>query len=204
MYLDDVLRVLGRSNDEVAAVFRTGSRVYGTASEASDHDFVAILASPAAKQDLAFGKNVNVVIHGIATFRRAVADESVFALECLFLSPEHRLKEPMPRFTHVLDRHKLAASAIARSTSDLEKAKKRFADDASASKKKLFHALRVPMFALQIAKAGRIVDYGEANPIWRAIVDCDADTWEPFEARYRPIHARLCETLEATGRSKKR
>ena len=205
----DVLRVLGRSDGEVAALFRTGSRVYGTASPASDEDFVAVLARRDARQDLAFGAGVNVVVHGLDTFRDAIADHSVFALECLFLAPEHRLEDPRPPFAFTLDRKKLAASAGGRSAADFAKAGKRFADEPAASKKKLFHALRVPMFALQIARAGRIADYGEAIGLWQEICGRPDEDWEPYLAAYGPLREsgsagssrRPARSAEPAGRS---
>src|SRR4051794_16449930 len=119
-----LLRLLGRPAAEVHALFRCGSRVYGTATATSDEDFVAVLARRDARQDLVFGDNVNIVVHGLDSFRDAVAGQSVFALECLFLAPEHRLLDPRPAFAFKLDRVKLAASASARSTSDFKKAEK--------------------------------------------------------------------------------
>jgi hypothetical protein len=193
-----VLRVLGRADGEVAALFRTGSRVYGTASPASDEDFVAVLARRDARQDIAFGSGWNVVVHGLATFRDAIADHSVFALECLFVAPEHRLKDPRPPFAFTLDRKRLGASAAGRSASDFAKAGKRFAEEPAASKKKLFHALRVPMFALQIARTGRIADYGEANGLWREIAARVDEDWEPYLTAYGPLRERLCRELDAS------
>jgi hypothetical protein len=198
-----VLRVLGRSDGEVAAVFRTGSRVYGTASPGSDEDFVAVLARRDARQDLAFGAGVNVVVHGLDTFRDAIADHSVFVLECLFLPPDHRLKDPRPPFAFALDRGKLAASAGGRSAADFAKAAKRFADEPTASKKKLFHALRVPMFALQIARSGRISDYGEAAVLWSEITARPDEDWQPYREAYGPLRERLCRELDAAAKKRR-
>lgn len=198
-----ILRLLGRPAAEVHALFRCGSRVYGTATATSDEDFVAVLARRDAKQDLLFRDGVNVVIHGLDTFREAIAGQSVFALECLFLAPEHRLVEPRPAFAFKLDRAKLAASASARSTSDFKKAAKQFEEEPLASKKKLFHALRVPMFALQIARGGRISDYGQANPHWAAIRDHESTDWEDYEQGYGPVRDDLVKELAALD-SKKR
>ncbi|WP_438024081.1 hypothetical protein [Sorangium sp. So ce233] len=197
MSLSTVLRVLGRTDGEVHSVFRTGSRVYGTAIATSDEDFVAVLARRDAKQDLAFAPGVNVVVHGLDTFRGALADHSVFALECLFLAPEHRLKEARPPFPFKLDRKKLAASAASRSASDFKKAGARFDEAPEASKKKLFHALRVPLFAVQIAEAGAIHDYGAATPIWREIVADERIDWEDYRRTYGPLRERLCDRLAA-------
>lgn len=200
--LAGVLRVLRRSEGEVAAVYRTGSRVYGTAAPDSDEDFVAVLARRDARQDLAFASGVNVVVHGLDTFRESIADHSVFVLECLFLPREHRLKDPPAPFAFALDRKKLAASAGGRSASDFAKAGKRFAEEPPASKKKLFHAIRVPMFALQIARAGRIVDYGEASPLWREIAARPDEAWGPYRGAYGPLRERLCRELDAAARKR--
>jgi hypothetical protein len=200
----EVLRVLGKGDGEIAAIFRTGSRVYGTASPTSDEDFVAVLARKDARQDLAWGDGVNVVVHGLDTFRDAIADHSVFVLECLFLPPEHRLKDPRPPFAFKLDREKLAASAGGRSAADFAKAGKRFAEEPGPSKKKLFHALRVPMFALQIARTGRLQDYGEANGLWFEIAARVETEWEPYLAEYGPRREQLCADLVALGKQRKR
>ncbi|WP_437333386.1 hypothetical protein [Sorangium sp. So ce394] len=197
MSLSTVLRVLRRNDGEVHSVFRAGSRVYGTATAASDEDFVAVLARRDAKQDLAFAPGVNVVVHGLDSFRHAIAEHSVFALECLFLPPEHRLKGARPPFAFKLDRRKLAASAASRSASDFKKAGARFDDEPEASKKKLFHALRVPLFAVQIAETGAIHDYGAANPYWREILADERLDWEPYRATYGPLREGLCARLAA-------
>ena len=199
----DLLRLLGRSAAEVHALFRCGSRVYGTATATSDEDFVAVLARRDAKQDLVFGDNVNVVVHGLDSFREAIAGQSVFALECLFLPPEHRLLDPRPAFVFKLDRAKLAASATARSTSDFKKAARQLDDEPTASKKKLFHALRVPMFALQIARHGRITDYGQANHHWAAIREHESTDWDDYERLHGPVRDDLLKELAALDSRKR-
>ena len=197
MDITGLLKILGRSPAEAHAVFRCGSRVYGTATAASDEDFVAVLARRDAKQDLVFRDGINVVVHGLDSFREAIAGQSVFALECLFLSPQHRLVDPKPPFSFKLDRARLAASATARSTSDFKKAAKQFEEETLASKKKLFHALRVPMFALQIARSGRITDYGQANHHWTAIRGDESADWEDYQRSYGPVRDDLLAELAA-------
>ncbi len=76
-----------------------GSRVYGTASPESDHDYVVVLVNPAQKQDILFGDNINVVLHGVKTFEAALADGGVFAFEAIFAPKEHCLKAPRPPFS---------------------------------------------------------------------------------------------------------
>src|SRR5262249_6044939 len=131
---------------------------------------------------------------------KALADQSVFAVECFFLPPEHHLKTPRQPFVYKLDRQRLAESAGGRSTSDFKKAARTFAEEPLPAKKKLFHALRVPMFALQIARSGKISDYGEATPMWREIKANESEDWEVFERAYGPLRERLVGELGSVAR----
>ncbi len=198
-----LLQVLKVTDSAVYAAYRVGSRVYGTAGPLSDEDFVAVLSRPDQRQDLAFAKGINVVVHGVATFQKALEDQSVFALECLFAAPAHVLKAPRPPFRHTLDRKKLAISATERSNSDWQKAKKRFVEEPEASKKKLFHALRVPIFALQIAKTGKLGDYAAANAHWTRIQEGPTDDFAFYEQTFGPIReASLVELSKLGGRGR--
>ncbi|APR85838.1 Hypothetical protein A7982_11187 [Minicystis rosea] len=191
----DVLRHLRRSDAEIHSVCRCGSRVYGTAGPASDEDFCVVLTDARAKQDLLFRGGANFVVHGLGSFREALADQSVFALECLFAPAEHRLKEGRPPLSFTLDREKLAASASARSASDFAKAARTFEDEPHAAKKKLFHALRVPLFARQIATRGRLADFTEATPLWIEIAARTETTWAPYAEAYGPLREKTCAEI---------
>src|SRR5262249_36563792 len=121
--------------------------------------------------------------------------QSVFALECLFAPPAHVLKAPARPFRHTLDRKKLAASATERSTSDWQKAKKRFAEEPEPSKKKLFHALRVPVFAVQIANTGKLTDYAAANSYLSHIQPGPTDSFDFYETTFASTRESLCAEL---------
>jgi len=197
MDYEELLALIRRGDAEVHSVFRCGSRVYGTAGPASDEDFVVILADRKAKKDLLFRGGANFVIQGVDAFRDAIAEQSVFALECLFLPPAHKLKETRGAFAFKLDKKRLAGSATGRSDADFAKAARTFDAEPDAAKKKLFHALRVPTFARQIMERGRIFDYAAASPLWNEIRDRDDIEWEPYARAYGPMRERLCESLRA-------
>lgn len=173
--------------------------MYGTAGPDSDHDYLVVLADPGQKQDLLFGDNVNVVVHGAKSFQAALDEPSVFAFEGAFAPPEHRLKEPVPPFSFKLDRKRLAESAAARSLSDYQKAQKRFSDELTPSKKKLFHSIRVPLFALQLARTGRIGDFAEAAEHYVEIFTHPSEDFADYERTYGPLRAALCDELAALG-----
>lgn len=190
-----VLACLKAPDGGVRAAFRVGSRVYGTAGPGSDHDYLVVLERVDQRQDLLFGKDMNVIVHGVRSFQTALDEASVIAFEALFAPPRHRLKEPRTAFSFRLDRRRLAASATARSTSDYEKAKKRFAEEVEPSKKKLFHAVRVPLFALELARSGKIEDYGAANGYFEDILSDPSEDFAHYDATYGPLRERLCGEL---------
>lgn len=190
-----------RQDGEIHSASRCGSRVYGTAGPRSDEDFVVVLADAAARQDLLFVGGVNVVVHGTGSFTRALADQSVFACEVLFAPAEHRLKEGRPPLPYRLDRPKLAASAAGRSDADFKKAGKTFADEPQAAKKKLFHALRVPLFARQLVQNGKIVDFAEAAPLWAEIAGHRETEWAPYAQAYGAMREGLCAWLAKADRA---
>ena len=193
--LDQLLAILRVSMTDVRAACRVGSRVYGTAGPNSDEDFVIILSKPGQKQDLAFADGINIVVHGISTFQTALDDQSVFALECHFAPLEHVMVSPRPAFKYTLDRKKLAISATERSLADWQKGQKKFLDEPDASRKKLFHALRVPAFALQVARTGKLTDFTCANGWHRDIVRGPLDDFSWYADRFARLRQDLCSEL---------
>lgn len=195
--LQQLLVIVKQPDGAVRAAFRVGSRVYGTAGPRSDHDYVVVLVHPAQRQDLLFAEGVNVTLHGVRSFEAALNDGSVFAFEALFAPPPHRLKEPVPPFSYRLDRKRLCESAVARSTSDYEKARNRFSEEIDPSRKKLFHSLRVPLFALELARTGKIANFAAAGEYFEDIMSHPSQDFADYEAAYGPVRARLCEDLSA-------
>lgn len=195
-----LLRIWGRADSEVFALFRTGSRVYGTAHPHSDEDFIAVLTNEKGQRDLIFRKNINIVVYTRSSFQGALDDQSLFAIEAMFLPPEHRLKEPRPPFTYKLDKRRLTDAVTEKSLLDYEKAKKTFKDEPGPAKKKLFHSLRLLLFALQLIKTGRIEDYHEASLLWSEIKQHETIEWSELEEIYGPRREELSEELSALAK----
>ncbi len=200
--LDRLLPILRVAVTDVRAACRVGSRVYGTAGPNSDEDFVVILSKPGQKQDLAFAEGINIVVHGVTTFQTALEDQSVFALECHFAPPEHVIIAPRPAFKYVLDRKKLAVSATERSQADWQKGQKKFLDEPEPSRKKIFHSLRVPAFALQVVKTGKLTDFTSANAWYRDIVQGPLDDFSWYAERFAKVRQDLCAELTKLGRKR--
>jgi hypothetical protein len=124
----------------------------------------------------------------------------VFAFEGVFAPAPHVLKAARPGFPADVDRRRLVASATERSTSDYDKAVKRLADEPEASKKRLFHSLRIPAFALQLARTGEIDDFAVANGWFEAIMACTGDDVAGLAGTYGPLRAAMCDELTALGK----
>ena len=68
-----------------------------------------------------------------------------------------------------IDHSALRREISARSSNSWVRCKKKLTvetDQSAIAIKSLFHSFRIPMFGIQIAKYGRIVDYTEANDLW--------------------------------------
>lgn len=193
--LDRLLSILRVAPLDVRAAYRVGSRVYGTAGPTSDEDFVVVLSKPGQKQDLAFAKGINIVIHGVTTFQTALDDQSVFALECHFAPAEQVIFAPRPAFKYTLDRKKLALSATEKSNADWQKGKKKFLEEPGPSRKKIFHSLRVPAFALQIAKTGKLTDFTVANAWYKDLTQGPDDDFAWYEDRFGQTRQDICAEL---------
>jgi hypothetical protein len=63
-------------------------------------------------------------------------------------------------------------------------------DDYHIGVKSLFHSLRIPMFATQIAISGRITDFSCANFIWDKIKR-KRWTWEELDDEFRELRNQI-------------
>lgn len=195
MKYEELLKTINLTDQAIHAVYCCGSQVYGTANHQSDNDFVVILSNRKAKQDLIFKDQVDVIVHGIDSFNESLSKHNLFALECLFLPKQFCLKEPRPVFDFKLNREKLIDSVTAKSLADFLKAKNQFEDNLESSKKKLFHSIRLLMFAIQILKYGKINDYTQANHYWTEIQNNDMIDWESYYEWDYPIRTLLMAEL---------
>jgi len=167
-----------------------GSRVYGTATEKSDYDFIAIDGSSREKKEFTF-QNVNITLYGKKAFYEELYKCEISALETWFLP-----KEVCPEVTEILHRwmqpvildFKLRASISHKASNSWVKAKKKLTVekdyDPYIAKKSLFHSFRILNFGCQIAEAGKIYNYAGANAYWEAIKDLPAD-WELWNNTFK-------------------
>lgn len=168
------------NNDKIYAIYKYGSRVYGTIHEKSDYDFIVVA-------DKEFITNTSIPHSDINTcsledFQCNLDNNEIWALECVFSTPIYSKH----KFNVVIDIQKLRVAVSRNSSQTFNKAKKKFLSpydkdgELIRGKKALFHSLRVLVFGIQIAKHQKIIDYQEANHYFTEIMHNYSDKWEDY------------------------
>ena len=178
-------------------IYEWGSRVYQTATEFSDWDYIAIVPDdfPEERDQYEFENHTYNIEHEsewLAKLKR----NSVEALECLSLSPKFIVKKTKSYpFTFNPDGAHAAISE--RASIAWVKGKKKLTIekdfDWRGGKKSIWHSLRLYMFGTQCAQYGSIVDFTEANSYYNDIVvakhgNTGKEEWEYLKESYHDLN----------------
>jgi len=168
-----------------------GSRVYGTAREDSDEDYICVLYGP---RPIGFPKQASVKdadyhIFGTFEFQAALDQMEIHALEAYF-HPLRRLKR---YYEFNLDLPKLRKEISGKASNSWVKAKKKIdkEKDYMIGWKSLFHSFRILEFGIQIATKGEIYDFSCSNEIWNEILSMNSKKWKELDNRFRKRHKAL-------------
>lgn len=186
MEAEKILAELG-IQEEVLAIFPYGSRVYGTATADSDHDYIivtkgALLASGAFRDNAISNedRSIQAVLYSRSGFINAINEYEIGALECLSLDPEKVILKKWPFKVQKWDVKELAKKIIQKSSASWHiaemDAKQRYHFSA---KKGMWHALRILDFGIQLKNFGKITQYDSCNDILKSLMgipDDDFDT----------------------------
>lgn len=189
--VDEILKAL-KIKDDVLAIYPYGSRVYGTATEESDYDFIVVLKrgvleSGAFRQNAISDDSGNIqgVLYSRGGFIDAINNYEIGALECLSLPTDQVILRKWPfKVTgwhqKTMVKKVIAKASASRHVADLQ-AKSGYKDRA---KKGMFHALRILHFGLQLKEHQKIIDFSACNPLYhefQAIKDDQFDTRVHYE-----------------------
>lgn len=178
-------------------IYEWGSRVYQTATEFSDWDYIAIVPDdfPKEPDQYEFGNHTYNIEHESDWFAK-LKRNSVEALECLSLSPKFIVKKTKSYpFTFNPDGAHAAISE--RASIAWVKGKKKLTIekdfDWRGGKKSIWHSLRLYMFGTQCAQYGSIVDFTEANSYYNDIVvakhgNTGKEEWEYLKESYHDLN----------------
>jgi ERCC4-related helicase len=165
-----------------------GSRIYGTATEKSDYDFICVCGIKCAYEvKFSFG---DVTYYTETEFINALEEHEISVLECAWIKPIidelHMVIRPL------IDKAKLRAAISAKASNSWVKCKKKLTvgsvepkeDDREIGLKSLFHAFRILDFGYQIATQEKIVSYSSVNYIWDELKDFTG-TWDQLNEKYK-------------------
>jgi hypothetical protein len=187
---------------KVINIYPYGSKVYGTATEHSDDDFVIVfkgsLLPSGAFKDNAISSNdykIQGVCYSRSGFIDAINNYQVTALECIFLPENRMVKNAMPMSLRKLDLKEMAKKIISTASSSWHFASLAYkSEDIDGSKKNIYHALRIVEFGLQIKEHGKIIDYSASNKIKEFIYEIVDEEFRPNA--WQGTFVDMCEQLK--------
>lgn len=186
--------------------FKRGSELFECTDEFSDRDIGCIVddgydlsgldhteengyeSRIYSKTYIEDGKSVDIQYVRESDFIDMVKEHNIFAMEALFQEP---CSEYLKYFK--LDKWQLRQNFSQVSSNSWVKAKKKMTVekdlDMRCGAKSLFHSIRIPMFAVQIARHGRITHYNAAILLHEEIMKdlSNGFKWDDFKAKYRPL-----------------
>ena len=177
------------SVSSIVGIYQYGSRVYGTAIETSDWDFVVINNNGF---DFLFeSDNVDIHYISIETYNNKLKEHDIMALETYY---QNIYGEPIKEYEieFKLDLQKLRKSVSSVCNNSFVKFKKKLIlenEDNYIGIKSLYHSIRIAELGTKIA----IGDHTMLKPssyLWTTIKEdaeeCNYD-WETLNKKYKPI-----------------
>jgi hypothetical protein len=162
-------------DEPILKVYNYGSSVYGCVTEKSDNDFIVVVDSEETIYYSVHNDEGDFTVYSKPLFIRRLKEHHITCMECVFQCKN----DPFVQyFKLVPDLLRREISAV--SSNSFVKCKKKLAQGEDyIAKKSMFHSIRILMFGIQIAKFGRIIDYGEANYLLPIIMKMN--TWEEIK-----------------------
>jgi hypothetical protein len=187
--------------EEILACYPYGSRVYGTASENSDYDYIvvtkgAFLKSGAFKQNAISSddRKIQGVLYSRTGFIDALNNYEMGAIECIFLDSSQVLLSKWPFRIQKWDTKEMADKVIQKASASWHIASRQSKDGFKAiAKKGVFHSLRILMFGLQLKEYQTIYNYSEANELKTEIDRIPEDMFD--DRAYLSLRDELIQKL---------
>lgn len=191
-----ILNVAGVKEDQMVAMYPYGSRVYGTNTFYSDYDYIMVVkdsigSAKDAQQYDSMNGDISVHTYLESSWEDHLANHKIFAMECNSLFPIPGMMK------YTLDLALLRKEISSKASNSWVKCKKKLtvepASEFHTGIKSLFHSFRIPMFGIQIAQHGKVVNFTAANHIWDELRNhtYDTITWDELNAQYKSRHNEL-------------
>jgi len=184
--LSDIINASGIHPSRVFNVTIFGSQVYGNTNKDSDWDIIMVANNSVESTEIRRGL-FNIHVYTPDKFKSDLEWHRINNLECIFAPDWAKLKETI-KYDFKLNLAKLRHATSHISSNSWVKCKKKLelTDEYHIGVKSLFHSLRIPMFATQIANSGKITDFYCANNIWKKIIS-ESWTWQKLDQEFRDL-----------------
>lgn len=184
--LETIVKASGIHPSRVFNVYLFGSRIYQNNSNSSDYDYIMVANNSVEEIELKSGL-FNIHVYTPDKFMKDLQWHRINNLECIYAPQSAKLIETIKYDDFKINLAKLRHSICHTSSNSWVKAKKKLEQgDYYIGIKSLFHSLRIPMFATQIATNGLISDFSCANFIWDRI-KTKKSTWEELDKEFREL-----------------
>jgi predicted nucleotidyltransferase len=192
---DKIIEATGLHPLKVKNIYLYGSRVYGTATGDSDYDVIVVANSMDEEREIVSGE-LNIHVLTPDKFIRDLKELDSRNLECVF-APDHA--KIMEKVNYIdanfsIKPEHMKFKAMQQSFNRFHTAKLKMIDgDTHRGSKNLFYSFKILLFAQQILKHGKIIDFTEANQFWSAIkidlqlmeeVNDGDEMWRYFKDKY--------------------
>ncbi len=203
---EQIISAAGIHPLKVRNIYVYGSQVYRTASTNSDYDIVVVsghILAHEEKRATVDGVLLNIHIITPDKFIEDLKRHDIMNLECVF-APKWAILQEKLIFDKEFILKRLIKNNLAQSYSSWKGGKMKIQDyNIHKGVKSIFHALRMLMFAIQIAEHGRIVDYSVGNALYKEIMELDEFEWDVFREKYLPLKMELEEKLKSFATDEK-
>ena len=181
----DIIAHSGLHPKRVHNIYIFGSRVYKTNSENSDWDIIMVANNSVEAIELKLEK-YNIHIYTPDKFKEDLEWHRINNLECIFAPTWAKIQENIP-YNLDIDFPKLRHATSHISSNSWVKSKKKLEiGEYHTGIKSIFHSLRIPIFATQVATTGFIYDFEMANYIWDKLVSKNW-TWNELDLEFREL-----------------
>lgn len=175
--------------ETVLNVFCYGSRLYGTATNESDTDFIILVEDREGQADFPLqvqreDGTLDLTIHNQTSFQRGLDEHEISVMEAYCGEGKHG--STLPWISHSILRSSISEAASHAWVKGKKKLTVEKDYDPYAGKKSIFHAIRILMFGTYLANHGTIRFY-EANRYWDVIKDLP-DDWDTIHKMMKPIY----------------
>lgn len=185
---EEICNKLNINLSEILNIYPYGSKVYGNDNEYSDNDYIivykkSLLPSGGFKDNAISSDDYDIqgTCYSRGGFIDAINNYDISALECIYLPDDKVIKKTMDfKITKFYEKD-FIKKIISIASNSAHHGKLSYKDgDIDNSKRNMYHAIRILMFALQIKEHGKIIDYTSTNEIKNELdndVDYELDNW---------------------------